>query len=433
MDLANKSQFIADSLLTKIRSKQLCGRIPSDKKIAEEYHVALMTAVKALKSLEKKGYVTRIPRKGTFTSEIRQKTLKILCARRPSPFFEAMQDLVRQWDPEYQLVRAKNAEEADLIQWNTFSSLLAWHIDVIPFSKEREMRLRQQKHLWETMLELHFRNGQLFGVPHLFSPILINYNRTIMRELEKDFSASDLTMEHFLELLRRAVERGYGGLDLSSFAVSFFLSIAHILAAGTPGIEALLGAAGYLKEFKKYPGGSFEEGKTLFVLAPRQNSCRDKFSDYDIAPMPSINGIRCNAVASGTLAVTSKASDPERLHDLCERTLSPDFQKKVTQGKFGIAMDRRVAMSSMDTFSQRDDFYMSEVKNIHFSHYDYDLDTLQEIALLVADYQKNVIDFAAFEEGLRSAMQLQIRSKNRRRRFSLLNSEVNDISQIVNS
>ena len=47
MDLANKSQLIADSLLEKIRSKQLSGRIPSDKKIAEEYHVALMTAVRA--------------------------------------------------------------------------------------------------------------------------------------------------------------------------------------------------------------------------------------------------------------------------------------------------------------------------------------------------------------------------------------------------
>ena len=186
------------------------------------------------------------------------------------------------------------------------------------------------------------------------------------------------------------------------------------------------------KEFKKYPGGSFEEGKTLFVLAPRQNSFRDKFSDYDIAPMPSINGIRCNAVASGTLAVTSKASDPERLHDLCERTLSPDFQKKVTQGKFGIAMDRRVAMSSMDTFSQRDDFYMSEVKNIHFSHYDYELDTLQEIALLVSDFQKNVIGCAAFEKGLRKAMQLQIQSEKRCRRFSSLKCNANDIRGIVN-
>ena len=420
MDLACKSQFIADSLLEKIRCGQLCGRIPSDKKIAEEYHVALMTAAKALKILEKKGCVVRVPRRGTFTAEVRQKTLKIFCNNNPSPFFDALRELVRRWDPEYQLVRTRDPEEADLIQWTTFSSLLTYHINAVPFTKERENRLRQQKHLWESMLDLHYRNGQLFGVPYLFSPVLLNYNRALMRELEKDFSPADLTMEHFIELLRKAAEHGYCGLDFSAFTVSLFLSAAHILAGGEPGIGGLLGAARYLKEIKRYAGGSFAEGKTLFVLAPRHNFFHDRFSDYDVAPLPSINGMRCIPVASETLAVTASASEPERLHDLCELTLSADFQQKVTQDKFGIAMDRGVAVSSMDSSSRRDDFYLSEVKNICLSHYDYELDTLQEIALQVADFKNDAIDSTAFEKGLRKAMQLQIQSEKRRRRFSLL-------------
>ncbi|MBO4631430.1 MAG: GntR family transcriptional regulator [Lentisphaeria bacterium] len=432
MDLVSKSQFIADSLLEKIRSKQLSGRIPSDKKIAEEYHVALMTAVRALKILERKGCVIRIPRKGTFTAEIQPKILKIFCNNNPTPFFGALQELVHQWDPGYQLVQMRNPQEADLIQWTTFSSLLNWHVNALPFSKERENRLRRQKHLWEIMFDLHFRNGQLFGVPYLFSPILLNYNRTMMRELEKDFSPADLTMEHFIELLRKASEHGYCGLDFSSFGVGFFLSAAHTLAMGNPGIESLLGAARYMKEIVKYSGGNFAEGKTLFVLEPRHNFFHDRFSDYDIAPLPSINGIRCTSAASETLAVTARATDPERLHELCELTLSPEFQQKVTQNKFGIAMDRGVAVNSMDTSARRDDFYFSEVKNIRFSHYDYELDTLQEIALLVTDFQKNVIGCAAFEKGLRKAIQLQIRAENRRRRFSLLNGETDDIRKIVN-
>lgn len=432
MDLTFKSQFIANSLLEKIQSRQLCGRIPSEKMIAQEYNVALMTAAKAVKVLEKKGCVVRIPRRGTFTAEIQPKILKIICNNAPSPFFASLQELVHRWNPEYQLVRTRNAEEADLIQWNTFSSLLTWQINAIPFSKEREMRLRQQKHLWETMLDLHFRNGQLFGVPYLFSPVLLNYNRTIMRKLERNFSAADLTMEHFIELLRKAAGHGYAGLDFSSFAVGFFLSAAHITGESMPGINGLLGAAGYMKEIIQYSGGNFAEGKTLFVLAPRHNYFHDKFSDYDIAPLPSINGVRCVPAASGTLAVTSVASDPERLHELCELTLSPEFQREVTQDKFGIAMDRRVAMASMDASSRRDDFYLSEVKHIHFSHYDYEQDTLQEIALLVTDFQNKAIGFPAFEKGLRKAMRLQIQSEIRRRRFSLLNSEADGIPEIVN-
>lgn len=432
MELTYKSQFIANSLFEKIQSRQLSGRVPSEKKIAEEYHVALMTAAKAVKILEKKGCVVRIPRKGTFTSEIQTKILKVLCHSKPSPFFGALQGLAHHWNPEYQLIRTQNVEEADLIQWNTFSSLLSYDIDVVPFSKEREMHLRRQRHLWKTMFDLHFRNGQLFGVPYMFSPILLNYNRTIMGELEKNFSAADLTMEHFIELLRKAAERGYAGLDFSGFAISFFLSVAHTLANGNPGIDGLLGAAECLKEIMKYSGGNFAGGKTLFVLAPRNNYFHDAFSDYDIAPMPSINGVRCNAVASGTLVVTGKAPDQEQLLELCERTLSPEFQREVTQGKFGIAIDSNIAIESMDTSTRRDDFYLSEVKNIHLSHCDYELDTLQEIALQVTDFQQKAIDWTTFEKGLKKAMQLQIQSENRRRRFYLLNCQIYDVPQIVN-
>ena len=425
MESVCKSQFIAENLLEKIRSKELRGRIPSDKKIAEEYHVALMTAVKALRILEKKGCVVRIPRRGTFAVELPQKTLKIICNSNPSPFWGAMEELVRRWDPEYRLVRTLDPEEADLVQWNTFSALLNWRIHAVPFSKEREMRLRSWKHFWDSMFDLHFRDGQLFGVPYFFSPVLLNYNRSMMRELEKDFSAADLTMEHFIELLRKAAERGYHGLDFASFAVGFFLNVAHVLAAGTPGLDGLLGAAAFLKEIKKYAGGDFADGKTLFVLAPRHNFFHDKFSDYDVAPLPSVHGVRCGFAASGTLVATANAADPEKLHDLCELTLSPEFQRDVTRGKFGVAMDCGIAMSSMDTASRRDDFYLSEVKNIRFSHYDYDLDTLQTLALLVDDFRRDAVDFAALEDGLRGAVRLQIQAENRRRRFSRLHCETN--------
>ncbi len=426
MDIITKSQSVADSLLEKIQSGQFRGRIPSGKKIAQEYNVALMTAVKALKILEKRGYVIRIPSKGTFAAEPQRKTLKILCNKQPSPFFEVMCELVHKWNPDYQLVRARNAEEADLFQWTTFSSMLKYPVDAVPFSKERENRLRQQKHFWEKMFDLHCRNGLLYGIPYLFSPVLLNYNRTLMRELEKDFAAAELTMEHFMELLRKAAEHGYGGLDFASFAAGFFLSVAHILAEDVSETDALLGAARYLKELDQYSGGKFADGKTLFVLAPRHNYFHDRFSDYDIAPLPMLNGKRCNPVASGTLAVSPHAADPEQLHGLCELMLSQEVQEKLTPEKFGIAMDRRVAVDSMDTASRRDDFYFTEIRNIHFSHLDYEPDTLQEIALLVADFQDGAIDFAAFEKGLRQAMKDQLRTRQRRKRFLHLNDQDND-------
>ena len=101
-------------------------------------------------------------------------------------------------------------------------------------------------------------------------------------------------------------------------------------------------------------------------------------------------------------------------------TLEPEFQQAATRNKYGIAMDRNAAMNSMDTAAVRDDFFFSGVKDIIFPHYDYQLDTLQEISLLVSDYLKKAINETVFRKGLHRAMQIQIQSENRRKRFSSL-------------
>ena len=420
MQLANKSQAIADDLYEKIRSKELSGHIPSDKKIAQQYHVALMTANKALKILEKKGAVIRIPRKGTFAAEIVQKELKVFCNNNLY-YFEALEECAKKWDPEVKLVRTRDASEADLLQWTTFTPLLRHSTDAVPFPKSREKKLRRMDQFWKSMVDLHYRDGNLYGIPYFFSPILLYYNRSLMRRIEKDFSPVDLTMEHFLGLTAEAVKAGYCGLDFCSHAVGFFLSITHVLAGGKkPALEHLLQAADIFKQLSLRSGRLFSEGKTLFALSPRHANFLQVFKDYDISPLPKINGERYCPAASCTFAVSSHAEDPERLFDLCEMTLEPEFQQAATRNRYGIAMDRNAAMNSMDTAAVRDDFFFSGVKDIIFPHYDYQLDTLQEISLLVSDYVRKAIDEADFTKGLHQAMQLQIQSENRRKRFSSL-------------
>ena len=78
----NKAELIANTLLDRIRSGELTGRLPSDKKVAEDFGVALMTASRALTLLQEKGAVVRVPRKGTFVLAKTGKNLTVACLPR---------------------------------------------------------------------------------------------------------------------------------------------------------------------------------------------------------------------------------------------------------------------------------------------------------------------------------------------------------------
>jgi len=413
--ILNKSELIANELLNRIRSGELTGQLPSDKKVAEDFGVALMTATKALSLLQKRGAAVRIPRKGTFVLAERRKELKLCCHPR---FFEIFKEYLALHHPEFDPVRVEYGDEKyDMIVMTTYPWPTGYETLATPFSRIRAERLRKSGRIWPELLTLHSKNNCLYGVPYLFSPILLHYNRTIMRRLDPDFDATELTLESFLQLLRKAAAEGFGGIDAVCHLPSFFLNAVCCCGGHSPAEEHLIAAAEILKKMCCASRGEFSSGRVLFALSPRHASYAPASLDIDIAPIPFINGRRMCPLASETLFVSSAADDPENLHELCEETLSPEFQRLIAADQYGLAADKSIAVDSMRTTRKRDDFFFSEIANIVITHKDYSMSTLQDICLAVNDFEQGGTAFPEFVRALREAFARQRSEEKRRRRF----------------
>ena len=59
--MPGKSEQIAESILSKIVSGELAGRLPAEQELARQCGVSPVTAAKALNILRDKGVVERVP------------------------------------------------------------------------------------------------------------------------------------------------------------------------------------------------------------------------------------------------------------------------------------------------------------------------------------------------------------------------------------
>ena len=415
--------MIANALFDRIRSGELTGQLPSDKKVAEDFGVALMTASKALTLLQERGAVVRIPRKGTFVLGSRDgRELTVSCLSR---FFEIFRKWMQIRHPEITLKHQPPhcGENGDLRVMTTYSIFTSYDVSTCQFSKMREERLRKSGRFWENLCDLYRKDNRLYGVPYLFSPILLHYNRSLMRKIAPDFDPISLDWDTFAGLLEKAAAAGCYGIDLLCYAQAFFFNMVYCFAGHAPDENSVLEAAELFKKIIAFQGKSgvekeaFSRGRTLFALSPRHQTFDASFSDYDIAPLPYINGVRACPVASEALVVSSRCSDTEFLHDICEETLSPEFQRLVTAGSYGVAADKCVAFESLKSSGRRDDFFFTETANAAVIFKDYTLDLVQDLSLCIGDYRSGDIDFSEFKNGLMEAFARKTRAEKRKKRF----------------
>ena len=408
MTVFNKAELIANTLLDRIRSGELTGRLPSDKKVAEDFGVALMTATRALTLLQEKGAVVRVPRKGTFVLAKTGKNLTVACLPR---FFRIFKEWLNVHHPEITLTQLpqKSKELGDLRVMTTYSIFTAYDSDTCQFSKAREQRLRQSGRFWNNLCELYSKNNRLYGIPYLFSPILLHYNRSLMRKIASGFDPVALDWEQFIRLLEKAVQNGLGGIDLLCYGQAFFFNMVYCFAGHSPDENAILKAADLFVSLIAFhntargKGHLFPCGETLFALSPRHHSYDENFKDYDIAPIPYINGVRACPLASEALVVSSHCSDTEFLHDICEETLSPEFQRLITAEAYAVAADKTIAFESLKTSSRRDDFFFSEIANSAVIFKDYSPELVQDLSLCIGDFCYGDISAEEFKNGLREA------------------------------
>ena len=362
MVMGSKSQMIADILWQKISSGECSGRLPAEQELARQFAVSPVTASKALNILRDKGIVTRMARQGTFVIPLEKKVLKIRFS--DIEFVDMFKKYVEEKFRDVQIDTVNCFEEADAaICASTLPFFPGEYF--LPVPRERLLRLRESGRFFPQIFEFFNLCGMVWNVPFVFSPDILLYNKKIMQQIASGFSPYELTFEMLLELQKKLP----GGVHLfAGQGEALMLSFIYNLSGDTCGIDVYRKAADMLSCFDC--GGDFSDflaGKVLFATAFR-SKCRRLTKDFDVAPMPEINGKRLCHTASQTFWVRHSTLHADLLFEIWESLFDPAFQQKIAALHGNISADASIASAAMDSRFIRDDIFFNEIKNMDFSH-----------------------------------------------------------------
>jgi hypothetical protein len=256
-------------------------------------------------------------------------------------------------------------EEADAVVFPTTIPFFPGEY-FMPWPQERIARLRDEGKLFPQIFEFHNVRGAIWGLPYLFSPDILFYNKKLIRRLAPDFEPYKLTFDILLELQEKLPEN----ISLCAGGSSqLLLSLIYNLAGdGVAGPEVFRSAVNLFSQLRITDGyTAFFEGKAIFCAGYRSLT-RQFDENFDVAPMPLFNGKRLCHAASEVFMVRNTTRHAGLLFDMAEALFRPELQKIIGSLKMGIPANAAVAAASLDSSAIRDDIFFNEIKNIDYAH-----------------------------------------------------------------
>ena len=357
-----KCEEIACQLLEKIKSGELSGRLPAEQELAKQCKVSPVTAAKALNILRDKGVVKRVSGRGTFVIEPEKKIIRIMCN---GYFAEKLFPLLVRHFPDVEIEKVEKMDEADAVVLPTTIPFFPGEY-FMPWPQERVARLREEGKLFSQIFEFHNVRGAIWGLPYLFSPDILFYNKKLMRQVVPDFEPYKLAFDDLFELQKRLPENI--SLCAGSYSPLLLSLVYHLAGDGIADPEVFRTAVELFSKLdveKSYT--SFLEGKALFSAGYRSKT-RQFNGEFDIAPIPLFNGKRLCHAASEVFMIRNTTRHAELLFDMAEALFRPELQKIIGSLKMGIPANAAVAAATIDSSVIRDDIFFNEIKNIDYAH-----------------------------------------------------------------
>ena len=384
-----KAEEIAALLKKKILAGAFDEKLPSEKELSQIFHAAPNTAGKAVRLLAEEGLVVRVHGSGTF---LRLPEMRVVKVKAFDFFFNTLQEVCAADFPEVRFQKVQNMEEADLVTVTSFfPSDYCTSLDAMP--EGIWDIIAGDPRFYPRLLELHRRGRVCYGIPAFFSPVILACNRKILEKIAAPFAPYELTFATLKQLLAKAAQHGFCGIDPGFFSINFLTG----LIANMPlplNREVLQESCRLLEEFLPFfSRGSFNENKALFYLTSRHLLRMAPIPDnvpFDIMPFPgfSVDSRRCD-IASEALAVNLQACGKERLWKIVLTTLKAPFQQKVAAARYGIPLDRTLAVDTLDSSSYRDDIFFSEIKHLDFTRSRIPFPVMREIFLEYDNVMRN--------------------------------------------
>jgi DNA-binding transcriptional regulator YhcF (GntR family) len=410
--ILNKSENIERDILESIYSGRYADKLPSEKDLAKAYNTTPVTMAKILNRLKDKKVVNRIGGKGTFVnSKALQRKVKMHLGFVPEMLSEIKLELERQFPQitfEFQDRKERSldklADEMDIVFMTSyFPDFYGKYFAPLP-EDLLEDALNEEKYYSEFFLP-HSHEHLFYGVPYCASPCLLGVNKDL---LGKYFDAgSCLSLDELFELNEKLKEEDVALFDVRFLTKGMVLDL--IFSRIQEGeldrrnlknvpSEAVIKGVNLLKELfedsiKKRK--EFNKGGAVFSKVCRQ-SLMSRFSNLDFSwdiMTASFGDLRLSVIASESLLVSAKASNQERLFEICRAFLSPGIQNIICKYKYGIPVLKSAALKSMDSNRFRDDFFFNEINNAVFKYELFEKPLMNLFISEVEDYFMEKISF----------------------------------------
>ncbi len=346
-----RSEQIAESLEKQIRSGELSGKLPSEKEMARHFSTAVMTVARAMELLKLKGLIRQVHRRGTFVIPPETKTIRLwgkyyFAARHP--------ELLKAGIPDVEIVPAASLEESDLAVFTT-SMPMNYSSHFLPWPPQMVRELQESGDYYPQAFEFHHIGTPVYSVAYNFCPQLLFYHRKRIRELCGKTDPYGIT---YGDLLRMAFR----------YPEEFFSRVND----GTPLLFALAysrsSLSAVLAEYQQFTGGKNNRKRSphpLFRMLFRQSAFQEKdLEEYDVMPMPEMDGRRYCHAASEALFVPLNSRYPELALQLAVSSLSPGFQRAVAASRENIPSRKEFSAASEASF--HDEIFFREIPNIHY-------------------------------------------------------------------
>ena len=374
------------------------GRFRSGEKLsgardlAAEVGVSFLVFQHAVSSLEQDGVLECIPRRGAYVRcdwEDRLIRNHLVVLQEDSRLFwlPGFRDALADELPELRLTRRFRKGMFELRVTLYLQEHRDEYMDLSPFLPDA---VSDPEQLYQQPFQ-GFReaDGRLFGIPFIFSPRVIFYNRRMLAECGLPDPAEGWSWELFLDYVK-TLRRRHEPYEVLNYCESPFFWMNFIFRAGgklinrqpdgsscvcidTP--ETIRGIV-RLQELRRllfrdaawqargdYP--FFWTGKQALAVADREFYSwvrRSGFDDWGAVPLPQIpGGVRLTAQATDLICVRRECADNTLICKYIRFLLSPRMQNFIGAACYGIPILKSAADASIDRNEPRDLLFQKEM------------------------------------------------------------------------
>ena len=431
---------VRDRILMEIEKGKLPsgGKLAGARELARKYKVSFPMVQCAVSLLEQDGILECRPRRGTFVRDDWQNRLvrnHVVFFRNNLPWIPGFRKLLQKELPGLRFCTGFRRGMFELRTTFTIQQEREQYMDLSPYIPAE---LRREENCFQAPFkEFREPDGRLFGIPFIFSPRVMFFNRRILHQAGISESAEGWSWEQFLDLLRILCgklppESVFSYSDAPYFWMNFIFRAGGRLIDrnGGSGVRVLLDSPGVvrgmqclrqLRSVLRISGMqseriSFDSGRVAFAVGDRElyAKCRSVgFDDFGTVPLPAIpDGVSVTAQATDLICIRRECADESLAEQYVRFMLSERVQNLVGKASYGIPVLKKAAAASFRKEDPRDAVLFREMEHISA---EYNVDSSELSVLIYYGMIRILCSERPLEEALQEfagALRILIDTKN---------------------